>query len=166
MALWPLLLQGIVLIALCHNFQLLSGLRGSNWKKLWPLKTRELSNSIFFFFDESKCVFGKRICTSQTHVLRFSYLFFFFEQCLQTYKFHFSATFSLKIGLTVLFTHLKIILLQCFSVFSFQLYPNGPLFKLLILYLEHETMTQLEKDHLGHIIVLSHIIVWWGSYMY
>ena len=29
----------------------------------------------------------------------------------------------------VLFTHLKIILLQCFLVFSFnfQLYPNGPL---------------------------------------
>ena len=30
-------------------------------------------------------------------------------------------------GLTVLFTYLKIILLQRFSVFSFQLYPNGPL---------------------------------------
>ena len=27
----------------------------------------------------------------------------------------------------VLFTYLKIILLQCFSVFSFQLYPNRPL---------------------------------------
>ena len=26
----------------------------------------------------------------------------------------------------VLFTHSKIILLQCFSVFNFQLYPNGP----------------------------------------
>ena len=37
----------------------------------------------------------------------------------QTHKFHFSAIFSLKMGLTVLFTHLKIILLQCFSVFSF-----------------------------------------------
>ena len=30
-------------------------------------------------------------------------------------------------GLMVLFTHLKIILLQFFLVFSFQLYPNGPL---------------------------------------
>ena len=39
--------------------------------------------------------------------------------CLWTHKLHFSATFSLKMGLTVLFTHLKIILLQCFSVFSF-----------------------------------------------
>ena len=41
--------------------------------------------------------------------------------CSRTYKFHFSAIFSLKMGLTVLFTHLKIILLQCFqfSVFSF-----------------------------------------------
>ena len=30
------------------------------------------------------------------------------------------SNFSLKMGLTVLFTHLKIILLQCFSVFNFQ----------------------------------------------
>ena len=35
------------------------------------------------------------------------------------HKFHFSATFSLKIGPTVLFIHLKIILLQCFSVFNY-----------------------------------------------
>ena len=41
--------------------------------------------------------------------------------CLWTHKFHFSVTFSLKMGPTTLFTHLKIILLQCFqfSVFSF-----------------------------------------------
>ena len=47
--------------------------------------------------------------------------------CSRTYKFYFSVTFSLKMGPTILFTHLKIILLQCFSVsiFSFQLYPNG-----------------------------------------
>ena len=38
--------------------------------------------------------------------------------CLRIHKFHFSATFSLKMGHTVLFTHLKIILLQRFSVFS------------------------------------------------
>ena len=37
----------------------------------------------------------------------------------RTHKFHFLATFLLKMGPTVLFTHLKIILLQCFSVFSF-----------------------------------------------
>ena len=41
--------------------------------------------------------------------------------CLRIHKFHFSVTFLLKMGPTVLFTHLKIILLQCFqfSVFSF-----------------------------------------------
>ena len=39
--------------------------------------------------------------------------------CLWTHKFHFSATFLLQMGPTVLFTHLKIISLQCFSVFSF-----------------------------------------------
>ena len=46
--------------------------------------------------------------------------------CSQTHKFHFLITFSLKVGPTVLFTHLKIILLQYFSVFSFQSYPNRP----------------------------------------
>ena len=41
--------------------------------------------------------------------------------CLRTHKFHFSVTFSLKMGPTTLFTHLKIILLQYFqfSVLSF-----------------------------------------------
>ena len=39
--------------------------------------------------------------------------------CFRIHKFYFLATFSLKMGLTVLFTHLKIILLQYFSVFSF-----------------------------------------------
>ena len=38
---------------------------------------------------------------------------------LRTHKFHFSAIFSLKMSLTVLFTNLKIILLQYFSVFNF-----------------------------------------------
>ena len=49
--------------------------------------------------------------------------------CLRTHKFHFSETFSLKMGPAILFTHLKIILLQYFSVsiFNFQLYSNGPL---------------------------------------
>ena len=46
---------------------------------------------------------------------------------LQIYKFYFLTTFLLKIGPTILFTYLKIILLQYFSIFSFQLYPNGPL---------------------------------------
>ena len=35
--------------------------------------------------------------------------------CSWTHKFHFLATFSLKMSLTVLFTHLKIILLQWFQ---------------------------------------------------
>ena len=48
-------------------------------------------------------------------------------RCSRTHKLYFSAIFSLKMGPTIRFTHLKIILLQCFSIFSFQLYPNGPL---------------------------------------
>ena len=52
---------------------------------------------------------------------------YFREQCTLytvhgTHKLHFSAIFSLKIGLTILFTHYK---LFCYSIFSFQLYPNG-----------------------------------------
>ena len=47
---------------------------------------------------------------------------------LQTNKFHFSITLSLKIGPTVLLTHLKIILLQYFqfSIFSNNRYLNKP----------------------------------------
>ena len=45
-----------------------------------------------------------------------------------TYKSHFSVTFSLKMGFTVLFTHLKIILLQCFQFQQSKFYPNGSLF--------------------------------------
>ena len=45
------------------------------------------------------------------------------------HKFHFSAIFSLKMGSTILFIHLKIILLQYFSVFNFQQYPNRPYIK-------------------------------------
>ena len=63
--------------------------------------------------------------------LRFLTLFFFFlfqphyltksavnsarMHCSRTHKFHFSVTFSLKMGPTTLFTHLKMILLQCFQ---------------------------------------------------
>ena len=100
------------------------------------------------------CAFGKRVCVSQMHVLRFQLLFFFFffwhafltnfftvqsllrllfmnsnhniwlssmygVHCLRNHKLHFLVTFSLKMGPMILFTHLKIILLQCFSVFSF-----------------------------------------------
>ena len=52
-----------------------------------------------------------------------------------THKYHFSTIFSLKIGLTILFTHLKIILLQCFQFqfFSFsnnKFNPNRPIDRL------------------------------------
>ena len=85
---------------------------------------------------------GSVFCASQTR-LHFCFFFFFYiaekfdfstnfqshvglVYCLWTHKFYFSTTFSLKMGLMVLFTHLKIILLQYFSVFSFQLYPTDP----------------------------------------
>ena len=39
----------------------------------------------------------------------------YIHHCLRSHKLHFSVTFLLKIGPTVLFTHLKIISLQCFQ---------------------------------------------------
>ena len=48
----------------------------------------------------------------------------------------FLANFSLKFGFTAVFTHLKIILLQCFqfSIFSNKRYPNRPLVSSILLY--------------------------------
>ena len=44
--------------------------------------------------------------------------------CSRTHKFHFLSIFSLKMGPTALFTHLKIILLQCFQFQQNKFYPN------------------------------------------
>ena len=62
--------------------------------------------------------------------LSHDFLLFFSAQCTpvgpmqysRIQKLHFLATFSLKMGSMVLFTHLKIILLQCFqfTFFNFQ----------------------------------------------
>ena len=64
---------------------------------------------------------------SCVYVLSCVFLFFFFfwvqptmvnsasMHCSRSHKLHFSVTFLLKMGPTVLFTHLKIISLQCFQ---------------------------------------------------
>ena len=77
----------------------------------------------FFFFHafERLSVTVHALCMNSSRKV---FLTFFSQSvhtmyCLWTHKFHFSATFSLKMVPTVLFTHLKIILLQYFSVFSF-----------------------------------------------
>ena len=80
-------------------------------------------------FKHTTSAYGKRVAC---FAFLWFFFFFFFSQniwlfmwtmhgvhCLQTYKFYFLATFSLKMGLTILFTYLKIILLQYFSIFSF-----------------------------------------------
>ena len=53
---------------------------------------------VFFFFFQPSFVDFSTVNSISVH-------------CSRTHKFHFSATFSLKMGSTVLFTHLKIILL-------------------------------------------------------
>ena len=84
-----------------------------------------------FFLQTVIARFGSNligICVFQARV--FSLSFFFFSQlqlltkssvnsasvhCSRTHKLHFLTTFSLKMGPTALFTHLKIILLQYFQ---------------------------------------------------
>ena len=60
-------------------------------------------SALFFFFFFKPHYFTKSTVNSAR------------MHCSQTHKFHFSATFSLKMGPTILFTHLKIILLQYFQ---------------------------------------------------
>ena len=79
--------------------------------------------------------FGSAFAASRLQKCAFQLLFFFLSAanvdfstvnsariyCLETHKYYFLTTFSLKIGPMILFTYLKIILLQCFqfSIFSF-----------------------------------------------
>ena len=54
--------------------------------------------------------------------------------CLGDPQVLYSAKKTLKLGPTVLFIHLKIILLQCFqfSIFSNKQYPNRPLYAYIL----------------------------------
>ena len=89
----------------------------SSWILCASLDTRLCFAFLFFFFTR----FGKTrllfmYCSMNSN--RKCWLFCS-KQCIMycsgTHKFHFLATFSLKMGPTVLFTHLKIILLQWFQ---------------------------------------------------
>ena len=81
----------------------------------------------FFFFFFFLHTFQGTSATEEYCSVLFGRVFLTFlsisgpVHCLWTHKFHFLSIFSLKMSPTVLFTHLKIILLQCFqfSVFSF-----------------------------------------------
>ena len=76
-------------------------------KKRQSKRTLSIRQDTAFHAFPTFHVFSPVYCSQDPHVL-------------------FSQKFSLKLGLTILFTHLKIILLQYFSVFNFQLYPNRP----------------------------------------
>ena len=82
-----------------------------------------VSGAFFFFFFHAFVRLKATVHAQQPQSLTFLTLFQPIKAhraCLRVHKFHFSTTFSLKMSSTVLFTYLKIILLQCFSVFSFQ----------------------------------------------
>ena len=80
---------------------------GCVWEAHFALPRHTFAFQIFFFFPSYNFFTFLPWTVLPCTVHRF-------------HKLHFSITFSLKIGPTVLFTHLKIILLQCFqfSVFS------------------------------------------------
>ena len=94
-----------------------------------------VSHKLFFFFLILNINFIKPKWKSyRLRVRLFCFVFFFFFwaeifdfSCVtvhgvhysRTHKFYFLANFLLKMGPTVLFTHLKIILLQYFSIFNF-----------------------------------------------
>ena len=127
----------------CHStnvFSWNSFTQWCNWCMAWVLVcVREvrlrfpnarfaLSILFFFFFlhafvRPTRLLFMNSSCKVWLFPL-FQHKFY----CLRTHKYHFSATSSLKMGPTLLFTRLKVILLQYFSVsiYNFQLYPNGP----------------------------------------
>ena len=89
------------------------------WVRLMRL---QFSVLLFFFFARVWETNTATVYALFMNSNRKSLTFFTFQHkfyCLWTHKFHFSITFSLKISSTVLFTHLKIILLQYFSIFSF-----------------------------------------------
>jgi len=104
----------------------------------------ETKNSFILaqFYINLGAVWIARPC-SRFQLCAFSNFFFFFRAGFvdfstvnsvlvhysRTHKHYFFVTFSLKMGSTVLFTRLKIILLQCFqfSVQQNKLYPNRPL---------------------------------------
>ena len=71
------------------------------------LESTESCNAFFF------CVLTYFFIQSQ-HLTKSS-MNSAFLHCLWTHKFHFSVICSLKMDPTTLFTHLKIILLQCFQ---------------------------------------------------
>ena len=76
--------------------------------------------SFFFFFFFSRVFFPQaaivhvRYMNSNRNFDQF-FVNSISVHCLQTHKFHFLSIFSLKMGPTALFTHLKIILLQWFQ---------------------------------------------------
>ena len=113
----------------------------SKQRELHPMAKDQLFSNNFYityalktpniFLRDKVCVWIARL---HIHVFSFCvFLFFFFSffskpqlltkssvnsasvHCLRTHKLYFSVTFSLKMGLITLFTHLKIISLQCFQ---------------------------------------------------
>ena len=108
-----------------HEIIFLSNLHQLNTKGGFGLRVCIWCLCFFFFFCTRLWVCDYCSCTIQwTVAANFDFSNFFSQSvhivhCSWTHKFHFLATFSLKMGPTVLFTYLKIILLQYFLVFSF-----------------------------------------------
>ena len=120
--------KGVLRLVMCSDFGLgLCYYLVPVWIRRICFPLLRFSFSFFFFLA---CVIGEKgycSCTVHEHqpnILTFQpFSAYQWVPCTVygTHKFHFSATFSSKMGSTALFTYLKIILLQCFqfSVFNF-----------------------------------------------
>ena len=93
-----------------HYFKLLI-----NTKLYYTFSLRLGLDSAFAFFSAFSFFSFFFFFSSRAGFVDFSTLNSAFVHCSWTHKHHFSVTFSLKMGPTVLFTHLKIILLQYFQ---------------------------------------------------
>ena len=79
----------------------------------------------FFFFFFSRVLEYCSYCSiNSNHKCWLSTVNSIYMHCLRTHKFYFLSIFSLKIDPILLFTHLKIILLQYFQFQQNKFYPN------------------------------------------
>ena len=122
----------IIFFLLFSVFSKINGIQINTQSILIPIyKSNKIRTLLRINTATLKVCLGSTFCASKMHVCILAFFFFFELKCLtfflwtvysvhcsRIHKFHFLTNFSLKMGLMVLFTHLKIILLQCFLVFS------------------------------------------------
>ena len=112
---------------------------------------------LFFFFFSARNSWLCQLWTVHSYTVH------------KSHKFHFSVTFSLKMGPTILFTHLKIILLQYFQFqFSISVTINSiqtdPVYQCTktLWFVKPPSFVWENLSPIHFIGNLTKIIIWWG----